>query len=837
MEDNKIIQRIEDLKPTTESHISGIQKGLVPSFVDLRPTLPGISTTNPYGNKAQYNIGEEICFAGDGAYFVIKVQNLPYNEAKINERSDRYFISRLTDLMNKQEIRPVLFFYDNHFIPWSKIRVVHNKDSSFILIDDLTDDSKTLSCITFPFNISYNETGLFKNYPETILLFNENGELDPDGKYVVQTTNARVMHRSHTATQGFLHHEVDAPEEYTYNSFNCIIFKNGLLYPEAKIEFEGYNLLTIDDGAIEANSTLTYQFFYNTYTSINEGNPNIIPNTEVIKTSIKNDSITLKPLTNDLDYSFDPNTDYANNVKTALNAVVKHNMALMEQIYKDNSRIIIETYTGSQFTRLVKKGKVTFSTKWKYATQNNCRHMPNSPITYDNYNLIEVRPMVFINGELLPTMGTMSIDDNKCSIVIDTESIKSSDTITVLFFKGINNEVIKYQTDVEEGNHIPYACSEDILNKIEKDNLMIYSPEAPSDAIMPITSVDENDRVQYSLPISIIENQDNGKIDITITDEYDYSGQRTLAFVAKNQFRHMGIIIYQEYQFNAMLSPEFNYCTNKDQYMVFINGRKIEQKHFKIISADPRYPFDDVSIYLFIEMEKGDRLDVFYLPFVCAEHTIKPSIPINGNIYLDKEAFDYSLSKHLYLFFINGKFIDPNRITDIDSSRVCINTPTETTKNLCILQHIPVNIILQELFKNTDIVSVWESVFGVIDQATLRSMLNINQNINLGDTENDKYEWQLTAKEVIFEIARDYWLSERIYQGDVFVYNYDNIELTKEDFINAEVAKIEDFDVKDPTGKTIANIQHGHVDFLRTKNGFPATQDDIKAYEESHPKK
>lgn len=835
--DNKIIQRIEDLKMTTESHIGGIQKCLVPTYIDLNATIGKPYAFNPTGNIAQYNIGDEIRFVDNSVCFAIRVHNLPYIEEQIiTNRDVRYFKDSLTNMISNQEIRPIMIFYDNRFIAWSRIDIVKNKDDSWILIKDLTDFTKEIRCISFPFNIEYNENGFDKE--SAAFIFDDEGKLNTNGNYVISITNKNVICKigSIDNTRTINKCEIDAPEEYLYFPFNCFIFKDDVLYPDAKVSFEGYNIITVDDGLTNPDNNISYIFFYNKYTSIAEGNPMFIENRDIVKNAIIKNDDNINRLGQHLDFSFSPNAEYINNIKAAINNVEKHNGTLLEKIYKDISRIETVIYSGKEFKALIKSGRIKFATKRIVSTDTICRHNPSSPITYDTNHLIELRPMIFVNGILSNMMRTIKIEDDRYCVFETDGNFSDTDSIEIIFFKDINNEIIKSHTVVDENNYISYACTEDVLNKISKDDLMAFSPIAPANAIFGLTSIDEHDRVQYTLPIETIED-DNKKINLKINSEYDYSGERDITFTAKNQFHHLGISIVNDYQFNVLLTPEFNYCVDKDHYMIFINGRKIEQSHFKLISADPKYPFDDVSVYLFFEMEKGDRIDIFYLPINYREHVIRSKIPTNGNIYLDKYLFNYTLSKNLHLFFLNGKKILQNDIVDIDASRVCINNNSETVNNLCIIQHIPPDEILNELFKDENLRSIWDDVFGSLDQDTIRDLLGIDKNINITNNESNIYEWQLTAKEVIFEIARDYWLSERIYTGDVFVYNYDNIELTKEDFINEELAKIDDFTKKDPTGKTIANLQHGHVDFLRTKNGQPASKEDIDKWNSTHPKK
>jgi hypothetical protein len=427
----------------------------------------------------------------------------------------------------------------------------------------------------------------------------------------------------------------------------------------------------------------------------------------------------------------------------------------------------------------------------------------------------DIRVMIFINNELADCNRSIVYENNLCKI--PTSSIKNiKDNVEILIFKGINNEVLSSSADIED-NIISDACTAEVLTVIEPENLEVYTSTPPSDAIAPITSIDEYDRVQYKLPIEAIssnfpadDKQDNC-IHVEINTDRDYSGMRPLTFVSKKQFRHMAIIA-DGYTFNVMLDPEFNYCSNEDQYMIFINGRKINQDGFRLIHADPDRPFDDVSVYLTTEMSDGDRIDVYYLPMVCKEMVSIPKIPINGDIYLARRYFDYGLDKDLYLIFANGYKINNILISNIDSSFIHINNDIKAIDNVCVLQHVPSDEILTDMFKT--IPSEWDTAIGQATVTDVAELMN-TADANITPAEETLFNHRVTWKEIIFEIVRDYWLSERVYEGDTFLYDYDSFELTKEDFIDEELTKIEDIDNTDATANKIANVQRAHIEFIR----------------------
>ena len=128
MESNKINQRIEELKPTTETSILTRQRYLVPSFIDLSPKLVW---------DAYYIAGDRFTITGDFK-FALRISNLPYIEDNINKRETPYFIDNLKNMVDNNEIHPILIFYNNRFIPWSRISLVRDIYASYILLKKLS---------------------------------------------------------------------------------------------------------------------------------------------------------------------------------------------------------------------------------------------------------------------------------------------------------------------------------------------------------------------------------------------------------------------------------------------------------------------------------------------------------------------------------------------------------------------------------------------------------------------------------------------------------------------------------------------------------------------------
>ena len=871
--ESKVIQRIEGLKPTSASSIRKHEEGLVPSIIELNPLLIW----------EYYIAGDRFPITGNFK-FGFSSKRLPLNEQVIRDINDTIYISDdLRSLVDNGEISPILIFYNNKFVPWSKIRISVGADTNYVLLgsdlDDTTDtvtglrfrgpgyqkknksgiplyyprDPNTgetdyntettqvytvsesefsdpdihynppvyhigdkipnkpcyiagtigypdghveeveeitldIKCISFPFNVYYTENGSIPENTRVLMRFNSDGMLDMEnGEYVISTDKDTIFIDYEKSNTGFSYHKTGVDYKYDINDFNCIFFKNGYLFTEAEVELEGYDIISVDKGIDHSNDLLEYILVYDYTVNINSDHRNTreieeAVAEEYIKSSDPAIQSFMHTMMDKFDFTFSELKPYAENLKDSLMTIMSYDNELMNQVYKDSSRITSRLLTGAQIKALAKNGYYIFNSSAKIFDED-----------IQEYRLEHIRPMVFVNNLLWSHMQDISYKNNLCYVPV--HFFKATDSIEILFFKGINNETITANVEIENGI-IPKACTTEILTKIPRYDLKIFTSVAPNNAEVKMTSIDEFDRVQYELGIDSLHDDSNNiihevkvetiesdTVTIKIADDgYDYDGVRPLTFVSQNQFRYMGRTIPEEYTFNVMLSADFNYCHDKSRYMIFINGRKINQEHFKLIHADPKQPFDDVSIYFYHEMSRGDKLDIFYLPTFCSEFVLAETIPNNGRIRLDRSAFDYGLSKDLYLFFINGKKLYPSQMINVGDSELRIQSDIEGVNNLCIIQHVPSIGILSKLFK----IFTSEWVRMLAKNYDIVNKLIDTKNISITDKDGDVFAQHLTEKEVLYEIARDYWLSTRVYEGDPFIYDYEDLEVEEKDLLGTK---------------------------------------------------
>lgn len=759
MESN-VIERIEQILPTTESSILFRQKHLVPYFVDIFPEVVW---------DAYYITGNRITITGN-FQFAMTVHNLPYNEDVVNQREELYYADYLEEMVKRNEIRPLIIFFDGKFIPWSKIKIVRDVSISYLLLADV-DYKKidTLRCMVFPFNIQYTENN--ESFDNNTIIFNNGLNSTELGNIGIKSNNPGMYIQVIETDEVFNKKKLDNfSDRYSTGKDNyCLAFKDGLLYDNFKIEVDDYGLFTIDDGIKGDYSKLSVVFFYCISTNINE-------NSHMFKLVNRTDLSADERLTHKLDFSFDPNKLFDTNLDESLNKILSYNSKIMDTIYHETSTVETAEYSGLECIRLSRLGYIDFN--------ENSRLYEIDNTTY----LIRRRPMIFVNNLLYDNHRAILYQNHKIRVPI--VNIKPADKVEILWFKEIVNDVYKHtQANIQNAEMVNDITTDEVIGELTDllaSDLEIYTSSAPDNAEIKMTSVDDLDRVQFKVDYDKILGGDN-HVRFTInTDKKEYEGTIPLALVSKRQFRYFGFVANRT-AFNFQLTPDFNYCLNKNQYFIFVNGRKITQNNFILISAAMKQPFDDIAIYLTLDYNPGDYIDVFYLPTLTSELAYAPRIPKNGMINLRKDKFRYGLSKDMYLMFLNGKKVFKEQIDDINSHKLHINTDLGSRNDMYLIEYIHSQ---RDLFSRFNIESEWDDIMNHLDSSKLRSLLGIN-NVKISDTEEDFDAWRIGDLEITSEIARDYWLSSRIYQDHHdYLYDYDEITLDGKDFYEAQINEL-----------------------------------------------
>lgn len=788
MKSNKVIQRIEELRPSTESSILFRQKHLVPSYVDLNPRVIW---------DAYYIAGDRFTITSDFKYGLV-VNNLPYFEDYLDRRENPYFIDSLENMVKRHEISPILIFYNDKFIPWSRIKIVRDVHTSYMLIKDADDYLKadTLKCIAFPFNIRYTENFASGMESEFLFRFNKNGKLDnTKGTIGIAPVDPCVFSKLCTSSEPIWHYNVHKngsiplDDKYSIGPDNCrIVFKDGILDTNASVEIGKNSLLNIDNGN-QDYSSISIALFYFLDTTANEySHESKIVNKEELVAASEAGTIDSNEeiLLHKLDFSYKENASYDKNIASALKTIMNYDSELMDKVYTDLSLVSSLECTGQQYIKLAKNGYIFLQKARKKTLDDGTEQ------------LIKVYPMIFVNNQLY--VGMRAILDIGNLFKIPIFGIAKSDHVEILLFKEVINLTFKAEHasvyDDPFLSRIDNISTEEVLDNLDDYNIEIYTSTRPyRDQWPTMTSIDEFDRVQFKMDREIIREGD-GKVGFEVNlGSETFLGNIPITLVSRKQFRYMGFVT-NIHRISFQLSPDFNYCLNKNQYMVFVNGKKINQDNFRLISAARRQPFDDISIYMTYEMSPNDRVDVFYLPIPMREYVTAPRIPVSGNIYLDREQFDYGLNKNMHLIFVNGDKVAPSSIKNVSSSKVHIDADIKTLNDLCILQHIKPIDVLRDAFIMRE--SEWDTIMDSLEYDRIAEILGY-KNKTITDKQEDFNAWQVSPLEVSTTIAKDYWLSARINEGEPYNYDHDEIII----------------DGKDPLGITTNKLENAMLEYQR----------------------
>lgn len=725
MIDKKIVDIVEDLKYNTKDSINSIQKASLPHYIDMKQQ-----------QVFRYVYDCEECYI-DPKQLLFEVPEIPLKSFS-KRKNKLIFKDKFINMINRQEVHPILVFINGKFIKWSKMEIWSDYRKIYLLINEPIKVVSSFSTIYIPFNVYYSETGN-KVGTTPIFSFNSNGILDNNGTTVVSMNKKDIFYDEITSDIGLRNIEINIPLNLKISENNIILFKKGSPYTNPDIRLDGLNIFTVDDGLYVNGNQLVCKIFYNKSGNISKDNVLNVLNMDYIKGILKGKHYGgiipdyFEELMKEFNFKYEEET-YSENVQKALLYIMLYNFDLLNKLYEDTSNLISVNYTGKEI-----KDKIDSTGYLK---------LPRRRVTtYDDY------VMVFVNGELYRHYGAIVYENNFFKLPI--RDIEDTDTVELLFFKNVDNTVYK--------SKISKAESFTILDpSIDLNKLKIYSQTVD----IADYYLEKDERIQYDVDYTI--EYINGKPKIIFASDYFYN--RPVTLVSSNQFRYAGHTIPNE-TISVTLPPEFNYCRDESRYMIFVNGRKVNKENYRLTIVNPSVPFTDLSMYIQLPLLKGDKLDIFYVPSSLTELIMEPTIPIDGNIVVDKTKISYNLNKELYLFFVNGKKINKNQMIDISSTNLMITRDIETVKNLCLIKHITDDVTLKQLFD--DNISSWDNIMNNITEEELYTLMNII-GITISDTEEDIFAKNLPMPSVLREIVRDYWLRTNIVDsGQVFVYDYD----------------------------------------------------------------
>lgn len=722
-----VANKIDSLKHNTADSIKKVQLSICPVWADIE-----------WGNRYMYSLDGKKYPVEHGSVCLF-IKGLKF-KSLAKRRTKIAFRENMVNLVANEEIHPFLLFINNKFVKWSNIDIVHDYSYNYLIIKEPIPETKfpnSVNILHFPFNVDYTEQKVLKDGYTEIFRFDNEGKISYTGYNVISIKNDDILYYTSSAPLGYINNlDIPIDNEYKLYPQNVILFVNDELYFSNDIKMDDFNIMTVEKGR-DFGSTIYYKIFYNK--DCNSPIRNIIKpkNVSYMKELVRsyNTDPSKVPeyfdkLKEQFDFKYSAN-NYNLNIRAFANYIASYDASLFNDIYKEESNFITYSYTGAEIKAKLIDGIYLRMLRHKY----------NSRDTF---------VMIFVNGLLYANYN--SIKYYTSSFILTVQDLNDDDKVEVIFVRNVNNNIIKSK------------CPETFeSNDFFKTNeLEIFSSESPDS----IFNISDKSRLSYKVPFSIFNNK------ITIPSFYR---DKELTFVAKNQFRYVYYNI-QKRDYGVKLSPDFNYCHNPAQYMVFINGRRVRPDRYKLIMPKETTPFDDISLYFRLSLEVGDLVEVFYLPTEMTAFSEELDMSYDGYVNINKNDSLKSLSKDLYFIFVNGKKIPLVDIMDISTNTIKFISDIQTTFELDILGHIKP---YEDLVKIMNQVSKWDSVIEGLGSGDINLLMNTYNAIL--PSEDDKNLINLSNESIVNEIIRDYFMKPGINKGEVIDYDYETDTFTYKD--------------------------------------------------------
>lgn len=777
----QIIENINLHKTKSAGPLKSQQITYIPTVEDdqIECTVPSYLID---GKRTILNQGYQLCF---------KLNYLKF-KSMLPRKAIRYKngIWNIQHLVYENVIQPLMLFINGRFIPWECIDLAIGQENYFLVVDagremlpyiiDCVRDPKYATIVALPSHVAYER--FYPDMDENVLFtFNDMGEFDSGNMHYVfrNNTDAHHMRFHYWVTDG----DVNAFPVFSDTSIkltkeNVILFSNGLFTTGIRkklkraqdssttssirpcydliesdedigtnpdIKFDS-TLLSISSGTNENNDRYNFAVFINSKYTPNADNISRV-STSYIAPLIQSQNVGeevpdyLEDLQKPFELVMDRNKNYEANVADAIKTMLGYNSSLFNPVFLEKSNLVIEEY----------------SAEWIMA---NLRDDGTIIIPRQHSEMIDEFIIMLVNGSLYKYYKMAKYKANQ--YIVPIQDINYDDTIELLRFQNVNNEVTDLTVHKDDGF---YNYSPEIINS----DMVLFSKETDLDHFEFPENGLQHFPVEYSL-----ETNEDGYTKITLENEFYYGKPLKVAY--KNRFQHFWFnLVATTDKYTVNLEDKFMYCNDYSKYLVFYNGRRLGSDHYRLtLPVRPTTPFNTFDIYLTLPICEGDRLDVIYVPSLMSDAIMKPEVPVSGDIVIDKSIINYGLSTDLYMIWLNGKKVPASHIIDIDSSHMRIITDEETTETLCITKYIPDIDVLTNVFKENE--ALWDTIIAQLSNEEIYKLLGIN-GVDLSNTEESLYANAIGIRAIMYELIREQFImNPRVDITGPFIYDYQDVD-------------------------------------------------------------
>lgn len=651
--DTNLPDYVEELRHHTLDAIQDIQIAGTPQVYDVQAYKQFEYTFNGY--KYPNNTWGTQIFS---------CTNLPWDKRKCIAK---IYIDSLANIIKKQEMRPILFFLNGKAIPWSDCTIVRDWSYSYLLIKNHDPYETELSSIIFPCDIRYGEDNKVLSEDQINGYF----YFDKDGKSLSftdrQDTAIRVevidknvwgAPTSITPNEYGFSFEVLNKEDQVSSERNMIIFEDNLLYTDARYHLREYGKDVFTYERTETEYVDVKAFYWikaNSYLGLQEKPLN---QSDMLKNSVvtaesegSTTDYNLAPLYEPFNFKMDRKKKYEDNIANAISYIMQYDSSLLIKYWKDFANTTSFIFEGEYLINRVPKDG-----GWLLMPRSRKTNLDDYIIVFRNNHLYEFYK---------------EIDYTDCYFKIPIfNHVGRNDIIEVVHFKGVDNNYYSLKVDKDEPDYLP--------ENLRYDNFLLCG-NSPSTSAVYIP-FDRETSIQYKLDFRYKNNfTESGKYlntNIELDDEY-YYGKEINVF-SKRQFHYMYYNIFSP-KTEINLSPDFRFCHQKERYMVFVNGNKIDPKYWDLQTMTNEVKRKYISINFGFKLIEEDLVEIFYLPVDCVSDISTYISTNNDKVYFAsyyQDTFGFPFDKDLFHVYIDGARLNYTQVDNIAKDRFAVDYST-----------------------------------------------------------------------------------------------------------------------------------------------------------------
>lgn len=754
-----------------------IQESLTTNNGKIIITIPGISEIYEYRGMV-YNIGAWI-----------------YTQLKYE------YLGLLSDdrIAKLKKIDVVKYEYDNAG------NAINTLITKFNALDK---DSYNMDLYN---KICYMDKSIYES--EALFRFNDDGVLDGTGNNIIVKVNDDILHYSYESSEEKIIHTESRIDNVLFRE-NYLIFKDGYFYPECGIKMGVANTTLINnpDNNLfgvhifyhsKTSQVITHTNYFNQealsdmITSIFQGveNPkygingylpdNTIKQVDVIEPEDLLPTATfpqtviwmdyedaikekyLSMMLEYLDYNYLNSLSYNVNSNNGLKAIMKFNPLLLNDLYHTNIESTV--ITG-------KRANASLDLPLHYESRRGLKIPRNRYENHESYVL------VFEDGELIKEYWNMVAYPNFFFIPMG-RSFNNNSQIELLYFNNVDNNELEFNltqfmVDNMETKDAKWIGT-DIFNQfIRTEDLKVFC-KYPEDILIYKDLIPQSDNIAFNISfrddnndlylIKSVVNKALGK-----TDEAN-----KFVAVSSRKFIYQRLRVDQK-SYRIEIDQRFMYCDNQKQYVLFINGRRMNDESFLITIPKYTRPFWGMYLYVAKFVGPEDRIELLYLPDELVDLNMgkeDDSLNINGYIEYNRNTLAVPFDPRLYLLFVNGKKIPPTNIKTVDSHTFRITKDTLSTRNLIINPIYTDTLPAVKNYFASGSYSSYDNIISLIKHsenlgyAELDKLFKIF--VKMSNTEVDKTKQNVARIAILNEIIRDFWVTSGYqYNENPFIYDY-----------------------------------------------------------------